>query len=159
MEALSRVMALVDKSADKMGDGVYLEVCDEMKKLYDYLKNDPEPIEYQDEYQLMQRLNVYSGIDFMEEVNEYILSNPSRCEKFLRENKEIKRMTDKRRKEAIYWYCYTHRGEPWKNMNWLDLENEVGFMINSLHITVHLAYKDFYNQQIQRVKEKLENSV
>ena len=154
-------MALIDKNSDKFDEGTYLEMCSGMQTLYDQLFN-KKPTQVDDEelvealMNVRPRLNVYAGIDFMEEVSRYVLDNPQLCEKFIRENKEIKRMNDKRRKEAVYWYCYMHNGNPWENMNWLDLERQVGHEIHDLNSSVHLAYKEFYNNQIKRVREKLE---
>ena len=153
MEALTRMMSLMDKNSQTFGDGVYLEMCGEMQKIYRYLNDISEPMELEEPYE--PRIPMYPGVAFMQLLTDVSLNCQSFCKRFLREHKEIKRMTERRRKEAVYWYCYTHGGQPWRNMSWLDLETELGMVINNLNITVHDTYKVFYNHQINRVKEKL----
>jgi hypothetical protein len=157
MEHLNELMEIVDSQSDVLTEGIYIKMCNCLKKVHDYLVR-PVEQDSDDDFQIQpipsveETAEIIGRIDIVELKIVEIDEDLKTAERSLRKLKPINRITKKVKEAAIEEYCVSDRrlvgGKAWTFSN---LVGHSSFRIPLNERNIYQDYKERTNDRINRL--------
>lgn len=157
MEHLNELMEIVDSQSDVLTEGIYIRMCNCLKKVHDFLVR-PVEQDSDDDFQIQpipsveETAEIIGRIDIVELKIVEIDEDLKTAERSLRKLKPINRITKKVKEAAIEEYCVSDRrlvgGKAWTFSN---LMGHSSFRIPLNERKIYQDYKERTNDRINRL--------
>ena len=157
MENLNELMEIVDSQSDVLTEGIYIKMCNCLKKVHDFLVR-PVEQDSDDEFQIQpipsveETAQLIARIDLVEIKIMGIVEDLKIVERSLRKLKPINRITKKVKEAAIEEECCSERrmvgGKAWTFAN---LVAHSRFRIPLDERKIYQGYKERTNNRINRL--------
>jgi hypothetical protein len=161
MEHLNELMGIVDSQSGILTEGIYIKMCNCLKKVHDYLVR-PVEQDSDDDFQIQsipsveETAQIIAQIDIIELKIVQIDADLKIAERSLRKLKPINRITKKVKEAAIEEYCDSDRrlvgGKAWTFSNLVALQRPVPVSeLGNYEREIYQYYKERTNDRINRL--------
>tara|TARA_B100000073_G_scaffold27137_1_gene20951 strand:+ start:607 stop:1290 length:684 start_codon:yes stop_codon:yes gene_type:complete len=164
MESLNELMEIVDSQSDVLTEGIYIKMCNCLKKVHDFLvspmeqdSNSDDEFQIQEIPSVEETAEIIANIDLVEIKIMGIVEDLQIVERSLRKLKPINRITKKVKEAAIEEVCSSDRrmvgGKAWTFAN---LVAHSSYTLNpnppgAVERKIYQDYKERTNERINRL--------